>query len=56
MTATLARRADHERAQLLVQSTDRRALQAFLARFRTALESLAARRVRVALDVDPATF
>jgi primosomal protein N' (replication factor Y) len=56
VTATLARRADHERAQLLVQSRDRRALQAFLVRFRAAIEAIPARRVRVALDVDPATF
>jgi len=56
VTATLARRADHERAQLLVQSRDRRALQAFLVRFRASIEALPARRVRVALDVDPATF
>ena len=56
VTATLSRRADHERAQLLVQSRDRRALQAFLMRFRASIDALPARRVRVALDVDPATF
>jgi primosomal protein N' (replication factor Y) (superfamily II helicase) len=56
IVATLARRADHERAQLLVRSRDRRALQAFLARFRAALDELPARRVRFALDVDPASF
>jgi primosomal protein N' (replication factor Y) (superfamily II helicase) len=56
VTATLSRRADRERAQLLVQSRDRRALQAFLVRFRASIEALPARRVRVALDVDPATF
>jgi primosomal protein N' (replication factor Y) len=56
IAATLSRRAGYERMQLLVRSADRRALQAFLARFREAVDALPARRVRVALDVDPATF
>ncbi|MEO6748568.1 MAG: primosomal protein N', partial [Casimicrobiaceae bacterium] len=56
LSASLARRAGFERAQLLLQSGDRRALQAFLAQFRAELDALPARRVRWALDVDPASF
>jgi primosomal protein N' (replication factor Y) len=50
------RRAGLERAQVLVQSRDRGALQAFLPRWREALDGLAERRVRWALDVDPLGF
>jgi primosomal protein N' (replication factor Y) len=50
----MARRAGRYRAQLLLQSTDRRALHAVLARLRPAFESdPAARKVRWSLDVDP---
>ena len=54
--AALPRRAGLERAQVLVQSRDRSALQAFLPRWRTELERLAERRVRWALDIDPLGF
>ena len=54
--AALPRRAGLERAQVLVQSRDRGALQAFLPRWREALDGLAERRVRWALDVDPLGF
>ena len=54
--AALPRRAGLERAQVLVQSRDRGALQAFLPRWREALERLAERRVRWTLDVDPLGF
>ena len=56
LTATLARRAGYERAQLLLQSRDRRQLQAFLSPLRVELDRLPGRRVRWALDVDPASF
>jgi primosomal protein N' (replication factor Y) (superfamily II helicase) len=56
LTAALARRAGFERAQLLLRSRDRRALQAFLPAFREGLDALPGRRVRWALDVDPASF
>jgi primosomal protein N' (replication factor Y) (superfamily II helicase) len=54
--AALPRRAGLERAQVLVQSRDRSALQAFLPRWRAELERSAERRVRWALDVDPLGF
>jgi primosomal protein N' (replication factor Y) len=52
----LARRAGMERGQVLVQSADRGALQRFLPGWREAIEALPGRRVRWALDVDPAGF
>lgn len=53
----LARRANFERAQLLVESTSRRALQAFLTPWREAIaaQRLAA-RLRWHLEVDPLEF
>jgi len=54
--ATLARRAGMERGQVLAQSEDRGALQRFLPGWRSAIEALPGRRVRFALDVDPAGF
>jgi primosomal protein N' (replication factor Y) len=54
--ALLSRRAGMERGQLVVQSARRRALHEFLSRWRVALAALSATRVRVALDVDPASF
>src|SRR5579864_4751832 len=56
LAATLARRAGFERAQLLLQCRERRHLQGFLVPFRAALDAINARRVRWALDVDPASF
>jgi primosomal protein N' (replication factor Y) len=54
--AALARRAGLERGQVLAQSASRAALQRFLPRWRAAIEALPGRRVRWALDVDPAGF
>ena len=52
--AVMARKAGRYRAQLLLQSADRRALHGALARLRPALEaSPAARKVRWSIDVDP---
>jgi primosomal protein N' (replication factor Y) len=52
--APMARKAGRYRAQLLLQSTDRKALHAVLARLRPVLENdPAARKVRWSLDVDP---
>ena len=52
--APMARRAGRYRAQLLLQSTDRRALHGILADLRPALEAEpAARKVRWSIDVDP---
>jgi primosomal protein N' (replication factor Y) len=52
--APMARKAGRYRAQLLLQSADRRALHAVLKSLRVALENdPAARRVRWSIDVDP---
>ncbi len=51
--ATLERKAGFERAQLLVRSASRAALQPFLRNWRAALEARGDRRVRWSLDVDP---
>lgn len=54
VNAPMAKRAGRYRAQLLLQSTERRALHAFLSALRTALEAdPAARKVRWSIDVDP---
>ena len=54
--AGLARRAGMERGQVLAQSAARGPLQRFLPAWREAIERLPGRRVRWALDVDPAGF
>ena len=51
--ATLERKAGFERAQLLVRSGSRAALQPFLRRWREELTAQGDRRVRWSLDVDP---
>ena len=56
VAAALARRAGLERGQVLVQSTERQALQEFLPRWRAQLEELGQRRVRWDVDVDPLVF
>ncbi len=53
---TLTRRAGLERAQLVVQSSSRPALQAFLGELSEKLFALSARDVRWHLDVDPIEF
>lgn len=53
----LARRANFERAQLLIESPSRRALQAFLQTWREALDAIKApSRLRWHLEVDPLEF
>jgi primosomal protein N' (replication factor Y) len=54
--AAMARRAGHERAQLLVQSESRRALQRFLAAWSQRLYTGRSGPVRWSLDVDPLEF
>ncbi len=54
--APMARVANLERAQLLVQSGSRAALQAFLRDWRPALETVKPRIARWSLDVDPLVF
>ena len=54
--ALLARRAGFERGQIVVQSARRAVLQRFLPAWRDAIVRQPGRRVRWALDVDPAGF
>ena len=54
--ATLHRRAGLERAQVLAQSADRRALQELLPLWRAEIERAGERRVRWSIDVDPLGF
>jgi primosomal protein N' (replication factor Y) len=53
---TVTRLAERERAQLLVQSGSRKALQEYLARWSAKLYALTQRDVRWHLDVDPIEF
>jgi len=53
VAANMVRLASRERAQLLVQSTARSRLSAFLAQWLAGLRQLRAGKVRWALDVDP---
>ena len=54
VNAPMARRAGRYRAQLLLQSSDRKALHSVLGNLRPVLENEpAARKVRWSIDVDP---
>ena len=53
----MARRANFERAQLLIESPSRRALQLFLAEWGVALDAIKTpSRLRWHLEVDPLEF
>ncbi|MDZ7584368.1 MAG: primosomal protein N', partial [Thiobacillus sp.] len=54
--APMARVANLERAQLLIQSASRRALQAFVRDWRSQLDTIKPRVARWSLDVDPLVF
>jgi len=54
--AALARRANHVRAQLLVQAQSRGDLQRFLRAWQAALDDLPQAKLRCALDIDPLEF
>ena len=56
VAATMAKRANHFRAQLLVQSTTRKSLQQFLRAWSPLLEQLPAQKLRWSLDIDPLDF
>jgi len=56
VAASMARIANWERAQLLVQGRDRRALQTFLSAWTARLREQPTRQVRWHLDVDPLDF
>ena len=54
--AALPRRANHVRAQLLIQSTTRKGLQQFLRAWQPSLDALPAAKLRCSLDIDPLEF
>jgi len=54
--AAMPRRANHIRAQLLIQSTSRKGLQQFLRAWQISLEALATQKLRCSLDVDPLEY
>jgi primosomal protein N' (replication factor Y) len=54
--AAMPKRANHHRAQLLVQGERRKALQEFLREWKPGLDALPALRIRWSLDVDPLDF
>jgi primosomal protein N' (replication factor Y) len=54
--AALPRRANHIRAQLLIQGTTRKGLQQFLRAWQASLDALAAQKLRCSLDIDPLEF
>ncbi len=54
--AAMPRRANHHRAQLLVQSDKRKALGEFLREWKPMLDALPAGKLRWVLDVDPMEF
>ena len=56
LAPAMSKRDGFERGQVLVQSVRRAPLQAFLVRWREVLVASNAKRVRWALDVDPAAF
>ncbi len=54
--AAMPRRANHIRAQLLVQSDARKSLQQFLRAWKPLLDGLPAQKLRWSLDIDPLEF
>jgi primosomal protein N' (replication factor Y) len=56
VAATMAKRANHIRAQLLVQSDTRKALQQFLRAWHPLLDELPSQKLRWSLDIDPLEF
>ncbi len=54
--AALPRRANHVRAQLLIQANSRKAMQHFLRAWQPQLLVLATKKLRCSLDIDPLEF
>ncbi|MEQ1525807.1 MAG: primosomal protein N', partial [Gallionella sp.] len=54
--AALARRANHLRAQLLVQANKRRVMQNFLRAWQAQLDVIPSTKLRCSLDIDPLEF
>jgi len=56
VAATMAKRANHFRAQLLVQSVTRKSMQQFLRSWHPLLDALPSLKLRWSLDIDPLEF
>lgn len=56
LPAAMPKRANHYRAQLLVQGDKRKSLQAFLREWKPILDALPANNLRWSLDIDPLEF
>ena len=54
--AIMPKRANHHRAQVLVQSDKRKVLQEFLRAWKPILDALPAQKLRWSLDIDPMEF
>ncbi len=54
--AALSRRANHFRAQLLIQSSSRKEIRQFLRAWQSELDALATPQLRCSLDIDPLDF
>ena len=54
--AAMPRRANHIRAQLLIQGATRKGLQKFLRAWQSSLDARAAQKLRCSLDIDPLEF
>ncbi len=54
--AAMSRRANHSRAQILVQCESRKLLQQFLRAWKPLLDALPAQKLRWSLDIDPLEF
>ncbi|MFZ2542217.1 MAG: primosomal protein N' [Gallionella sp.] len=54
--AAMPRRANHIRAQLLIQSPTRKSMQQFLRAWQPKLDQLSTQKLRCSLDIDPQEF
>jgi len=54
--AAMPRRANHIRAQLLIQATNRKTMQKFLREWQYSLDEYSTKKLRCSLDVDPLEY
>jgi primosomal protein N' (replication factor Y) len=54
--AAMPRRANHFRAQLLIQASNRKAMQRFLREWQFSLDEYSTKKLRCSLDVDPLEY
>jgi len=54
--AAMPRRANHVRAQLLIQASSRKSMQQFLRKWQPALDRCKSQKLRCSLDVDPLEY